>query len=110
MKIEVERCIPGKKETYLSRYEVPNEVTGGMTIMDLLEYISLYIDPTLAYYSHSVCNHGVCGRCLLRAVNIPVLACTVKVGERESLRLGPADKSRIVRDLVIEKEGGQNGI
>lgn len=110
MKIEVERCVPGGKSGSLSHYEVPDAVTVGMTIMDLLKYISLHLDPTLGYYSHSVCDHGVCGRCLLRADGHPVLACTTKVGERERLRLGPIDKNGVVRDLVVKRGRGQDGI
>ena len=34
-------------------------MAGGMTVMDLLDYISQNIDPSLGYYRHSVCNHGV---------------------------------------------------
>ena len=75
---------------------------GGMTVMDLLDYISQNIDPSLGYYRHSVCNHGVCGRCLLRVNGKPVLACIARVRDYGGdLLLQPAEGAQAIRDLVI---------
>lgn len=102
MNVLIDRYRPSEGDYIRSAYEMDGSVTGGMTVMDLLDYISQNIDPSLGYYRHSVCNHGVCGRCLLRINGKPALACTARVRDYEGdLLLEPADRSRAVRDLVI---------
>lgn len=84
-----------KRAEDLVSYQVPDKA---WTIMDVLEYITLNIDPTLAYYNHSTCRQGICARCLVKANGKVVLACTERaVGE--ILVLEPANE-RVVRDLV----------
>ena len=48
-------------------YEVPLPADGSCSVMDVLDYIYEHLDGTLAYYRHSVCNQGICGRCGVRA-------------------------------------------
>lgn len=101
MNVSAERYRPLEQDYVRSVYKIEDRVTGGMTVMDLLDYISQNIDPSLGYYRHSVCNHGVCGRCLLRVNGKPVLACTARVRDYGGeLLLQPAEGARPVRDLV----------
>ena len=101
MKVLIDRYQPETAELTPSEYEIDDAVTGGMTVMDLLAYISKNIDPSLGYYSHSACNHGVCGRCVLRVNGKPALACVTRVRDYDRLELAPANMDRAVRDLVI---------
>jgi succinate dehydrogenase / fumarate reductase iron-sulfur subunit len=69
------------------------------TVMDILDYISLHQDSSLAYFRHSACDHGVCARCGLKVNGKPVLACTYTVGDAVELILEPRN-DKVVRDLV----------
>lgn len=81
-------------------FQVPADPAEEWTVMDVLDYISEYLDPTLGYYKHSACHHGICGRCLLEVNGKPALACTARVDPDGRLALGPAPHRRVVRDLV----------
>jgi succinate dehydrogenase/fumarate reductase-like Fe-S protein len=80
-------------------YEVP-ENGHTQTVMQILDYISLHLDHSLAYYKHSACAQGICGRCALKVNGKAALACTAKVepGTPE-ISLEPAG-APVVRDLV----------
>lgn len=104
MKILVDRFHPRDHISYQSEYEIDDYTAEGMTVMDLLQYISQNIDPTLGIYSHSVCNHGICKRCVIRINGKPELACTARVRDYESLHLAPANTSHAVRDLVVHMD------
>ena len=107
MKVLVEWFHPLERKHYQSEYEIDNYATQGMTVMDLLVYITENIDPTLGIYSHSVCNHGICKRCAIRINGMAALACTARVKDYDSLHLAPPNESHVVRDLVVymDKEG-----
>jgi succinate dehydrogenase/fumarate reductase-like Fe-S protein len=82
-------------------YEVPGNSTT-INITQVLDYIYERLDHSLAYYRHSACCQGICGRCVVKADGKNVLACTAKVEPgTEKLLLEPAGGSA-VRDLVIE--------
>lgn len=81
-------------------YDVPVPKDINWTIMDVLDYISLNLDSSLSYYKHSVCNHGICGRCLLKVNGIPKLACTCIANEYEELILEPKNNTTIIKDLI----------
>lgn len=100
MTVEIERYDPASQRSYQEEYRVEDSAAVGMTIADLLAYITRSIDPTLGYYSHSVCNHGICGRCMLQVNGKPVLACTAKVSDFGFLHLSPV-KGQALRDLVV---------
>jgi succinate dehydrogenase / fumarate reductase, iron-sulfur subunit len=98
MIIKVYRFDPDSgKEPFFQSFEVPAQPD--WTVMDALDYIALYHDSSLAYYRHSACDHGICGRCLIKVNNVPALACTHTVGDVPELALEPKN-SNIVRDLV----------
>lgn len=102
MKVIIDRFHPQDRRAYQAEYELERGVTAGMTVMDLLVFITKNMDPTLGWYSHSVCNHGICKRCVLRINGEVGLACTARVRDYEALHLSPANTAHIVRDLVVE--------
>jgi succinate dehydrogenase/fumarate reductase-like Fe-S protein len=82
------------------RYEVPGSGQP-CTVMQILDYISRYLDHSLAYFRHSACGQGICGRCAVRVNGKNALSCTAIVEpDTERLVLEPAGNN-IVRDLVI---------
>lgn len=94
MRILISRSHNGYEE-----YDVP--VRAGATVMDILDYIYENLDSSLAYYRHSRCNQGICGRCAVKLDGKTVLACTAVVNPAlESVTLSPAGKT-VVRDLVV---------
>ena len=100
MKVKISRFNPEEQRAWVQEYEVDTSACS-MTVMDVLEYIGNYLDHSLAYYKHSVCNHGICGRCSVRVNGKTKLACIERVDGYESLELEPASNRKVVRDLVI---------
>jgi succinate dehydrogenase/fumarate reductase-like Fe-S protein len=81
---------------------VPYSNEDKVTVMDILDYISLHCDASLAYYKHSACDHGICGRCGLRVNGKASLACTT-IAETQILLLEPLRTRDVVRDLVVKQ-------
>ncbi len=79
-------------------YEV--DTTPGMSVMDVLDTIHARLDPSLSYYSHSACLHGICGRCFVKVNGKTVLACETRLPDDGDVVIGPAGKGRVVKDLV----------
>lgn len=102
MKVTVKRYKPAEQSYFYSEYMIDDRVLNGMTVMRLLDYITRNIDPTLGYYSHSVCYHGVCARCMLQVNGKQQLACTTRVQDYEELVLEPAKGRQPIRDLVVQ--------
>lgn len=100
MKVTVDRYDPDTGEKRVDEFVVTDSVCEGMTVMGLLGYLALHCDPTLAYYHHSVCDHGICGRCTLSVNGKARLACITPVTGLAELRLSPAPGRTVVRDLV----------
>jgi succinate dehydrogenase / fumarate reductase iron-sulfur subunit len=98
MLVKVYRYDPdsGKQPEFQS-FEVPSRPD--WTVMDVLDYIANHYNSSVAYYRHSACDHGICGRCLLKVNGKPELACTTQVGEADAIVLEPKN-GKIVRDLV----------
>ena len=88
-------------------FNVPAERT--WTIADALDYIAENFDSSLAYYRHSACDHGICGRCAVKVDGVARLACSFRVGDATELTVDPM-RSEVVRDLVVVsgKRGGRN--
>ena len=95
MKITVKRSAPEREEIF----ELPESCREG-TVMDALDYISQHLDPTLGYYRHSVCNQGVCGRCMLKVNGKSELACRCRLPDGDC-RLEPGNGT-VIRDLVVQ--------
>lgn len=100
MEAHVLRYTPGDGEGSYQRYRVPYPADGSYTVMDVLDYIREHLDGSLAYYRHSVCGQGICGRCALRVNGAVKLACTCRV-ETETLTLEPKSRD-VVKDLVTK--------
>ena len=81
-------------------YEVP--LKPGMSAMNILEYISMNLDPTLAFYDHAACCLGICGRCTARINGKPGLLCQTPV--MGDVTLDPLDTKRVVRDLITGRK------
>lgn len=102
MKVKVFRIDPSTdKEGYFQEYEVPVNKEENWTVMDVLDYIAMNLDASLSYYRHSICNQGICARCLIKINGKLDLACAHKVVE-DQLVLEPRN-NRIVKDLVSEE-------
>lgn len=100
MNVTIHRFDPDSGAKWTDHYEVPTEGKS-LTVMDILDYISSHSDPTLAYYKHSACNHGICGRCSVRINGKVRLACITLAGDYEELELAPVPGRTVVRDLVV---------
>lgn len=101
MKVTIHRFDPDTGNKWTDSYEVPTEERS-MTVMDVLDYISSNLDHTLAYYKHSTCNHGICGRCSVRVNGATKLACIAQVNGMEELELAPTPNRTLIRDLVTK--------
>ena len=100
MLVKVFRFEVGKDAApYFAEYEIPG-VDEEWTVMDVMDYISENLDPTVSYYKHSACDHGICDRCLLQVNGKPGLACTTRVDPAGVLTLEPAARRTVVKDLV----------
>ena len=88
------------KSSGIQTYVIPDDKNIA-TIMQALDYISNHLDNSLAYFKHSACGQGICGRCLIKADGRNVLACVTQlINDGHTLILEPASKD-VVRDLVI---------
>ena len=98
--VQVFRKGPNTDDTgRLSEWKV--RIHPGMSVMDLLDDITRNIDPTLAYYTHSRCDRGVCARCAVRVNGETGCACQMPVPPDGDIRIEPAGRGSSVRDLVI---------
>lgn len=97
MKILIARSDREEYEEY--QVEVKDNET---TVMDILDEIYENLDHTLAYYKHSTCNQGICGRCAVKLNGRTVLACMEKVDSSlDTITIEPKN-GKVVRDLVTE--------
>lgn len=80
-------------------FEVPAEPH--WTVMDVLDYINIHQDSTVAYFKHTACDHGICGRCAVNVNGRVKLACSAEVSDEKVLELKPVNK-KVIRDLVVE--------
>ena len=81
-------------------YSVPFSTKGRNTIMDVLNYIFENLDSTLSFYSHSVCDHGICGRCAVKVNGKVKLACT-ELADTDEIIIEPKNNN-VVTDLITE--------
>ncbi len=92
------------QESYFDEFEVPVPEDTNWTVMDVLDHISQNIDSSISYYKHSVCNHGICGRCIVKVNGKNKMACLCVANEYEQLTLEPAANAKVIKDLVIRRE------
>lgn len=101
MKVRIHRFDPETNTKSLVTYEVKVNAQS-MTVMDVLDDILVNQDSTLAFYKHSVCNHGICGRCSLLVNGVIKLACITQIDPTGELELAPMPKRHLIRDLVTK--------
>jgi succinate dehydrogenase/fumarate reductase-like Fe-S protein len=89
------------KEPYYQSFKVP--LVKGMSAMSALDYIYLNLDGTVAYYDHAGCDLGICGRCTGKVNGKPGLFCQTII--HEDTILEPVSKSKVIKDLVVQREG-----
>lgn len=95
MKVEIKRS-EGRTYCYDIKYKK------GMTVLDVVEDIYKYHDPTIAYrYS---CRTGLCATCNMMINKKPGLSCMTlaEPGENDKLSLSPMPRGETIRDLVKE--------
>lgn len=85
---------------YYQTYEVP--LDDDLSVLNVLDYIYTKLDSSLAYYSHAVCQHGMCGSCTLIVNGKQALICQTLV--EGDITVEPLPGFIIVRDLVIERK------
>ncbi|MBA7705779.1 Fumarate reductase iron-sulfur subunit [subsurface metagenome] len=95
IKVKVKRFDPSiDRDPYIQEYVVPFE--DGMSVANVLCWISDNLDPTLAFYIS--CRIGKCEACLLKVNGKGKLACTELV--TGDIELEPIGKTRVIKDLV----------
>lgn len=102
MKVLIDRYDPDTQIKKTDEFIIEDAVCDGMTVMSLLNYIALHIDHTLAYYRHSVCDHGICGRCILEVNGKVQLACITPIKGCGQIHLAPVSSRTLIRDLVTK--------
>lgn len=101
-KVRVYRCDPSRDVAgSYDEFEV-NEIPG-MSVMDVLDYIYSTLDPSLSYYSHSRCEHGICTRCIVRVNGKNCLACETLIPAKGEITIEPINVDKVVKDLVARK-------
>lgn len=99
MNIRIYRFNPQKdEEPHMDCYQVDIQ-EGQDTIMHVLSYIQEKLDSTLSYYSHSACQHGICGRCLVKYNGKVCLACETLLTGNDAI-IEPVN-GNVVKDLVV---------
>jgi succinate dehydrogenase/fumarate reductase iron-sulfur protein len=99
IKVKIQRFNPNvdKNPRYQS-YEIPMEE--GMSVLNVLKYISENLDPTLAYYAS--CRLGMCGGCYARVNGKNCLVCsTPAIGD---IKIEPISSYQVIKDLVVDTE------
>lgn len=101
MEVKIFRYNPEEDSSpYFDEYIVPIPHDGSHTAMDVLDYIYKNLDGSLSFYRHSVCNQGICGRCLAKLNGKVRFTCTYRVYE-ESLAIEPKN-DKVIKDLIVE--------
>ncbi|MFZ4450342.1 2Fe-2S iron-sulfur cluster-binding protein [Salibacterium aidingense] len=87
-----------RSEGRMDYYQAP--YYPGMTVLNVVESIYTYQDPTLAYrYS---CRTGLCGTCSMMINGRPGLSCMkpAETGEDGCLTLAPLPRGETLKDLM----------
>jgi len=101
MKVKIYRFNPIiDQQAYYQDYELPISKDDRYTALDVLKYIYDHQDTSLSFFNHSVCNHGICGRCAMKINGKVKLACTYLV-EEDELLIEPINQN-VVKDLVTK--------
>ncbi|MFN4307309.1 succinate dehydrogenase/fumarate reductase iron-sulfur subunit [Sulfurihydrogenibium azorense] len=86
------------------KYEITN-IEKRITILEVLDYIKNYLDPSLSYRSN--CRASICGTCGVKVNGKSVLACKTKaldLAENNTLLIEPVDNMPIIKDLIVDQD------
>ena len=100
MNVKVFRYNPERNEEYYSEYAVPFDKSEGHTLLQILRYIFENMDSSLSYFSHCVCDRGICGRCVMDVNGSKKLACAY-IPECDELIVKPKN-DKFIKDIVCK--------
>ena len=86
-------------EARWQEYQVPRK--RARRVLDVLEYITEQIDPTLAFRPH-LCRDLVCNGCWVRVNGRARMACSTPINDDKPMTLEPMDDYELIRDLVVD--------
>lgn len=78
-------------------YTVPYE--SGLSILNILQYVSDNIDPSLSYYYS--CRIGKCNGCLMMVNGKPTRVCTQP--PENQMTIEPLEGFKVIKDLVVDQ-------
>ena len=87
------------QEGACKEYEVPYEER--MTVMNVLDIIQGDYDRSLTFYKS--CRIGRCNGCLVSVDGKTQFSCSTLA--KDGMRIGPATKYKVVRDLMVKFPG-----
>ncbi len=87
------------KPPWWQTYEVPRD--RAYRVLDVLEYITDHLDPTLAFRPH-VCRDLCCRVCWLRVNGKARMACSTPLPNAKEVTLEPCTDYALIRDLVVD--------
>ncbi len=88
---------PPSNRRHYQTWSVP--WTEGMSVLDVLRFISENYDGGLAYYAS--CRIGICQGCFARVNGKPVKICTEIVNR--DFRVEPLQGFAVIKDLVVDR-------
>lgn len=91
--------IDAAQEGEYREYEVPYEER--MTVMNVLDIIQEDCDRSLTFYKS--CRIGRCSGCLVSINGKSQFSCSTLA--RDDMKIGPAPKYKVIRDLVTKFPG-----
>lgn len=101
MLVSIKRFNPETDAFFVSEYSL--DFNNEHTILDLLQYIKDYIDPTLTF--RSFCRSAICGSCALVVNDRSVLTCKEAVKNHlhnDTLLIESLHYQKPIRDLVTD--------
>jgi len=107
VRFRIKRFNPKRdKEPYYDEFEV--EIKRGMTILEALQRIKDFYDPSLSF--RAFCRSAICGSCAVKVNGFPKLACKTQVlnevekFQTDLLTIEPLDNMKVIRDLIVDWE------
>ena len=91
-----------KSDPYTDTFEITVSSEEKWTVLDLLDHVQKNFDSSLRYYRHSVCNRGICMRCLAKVNGRVSRLCEYVIASDSEIMLEPANEKAIVIDLVTK--------
>ncbi len=89
------------KEPRFETYKVPVEGWKDRKVIDTLRYIYEHFDQGLSF--REPCRQQLCGACVVRVNNKPVLACDAL--SEQDMTIEPVPNYKIIKDLVADRFG-----